>query len=100
MKYYSWKIVWNSNEGTDVTTMVNSDTARLEPHFASGDLKNPSARIYGYLTKGSINLELVHEWEVEELTIDELLIAAARLDESAFIENNVIKFASFILDQE
>lgn len=92
MKYYTWKFVWSNNEGTDPTAFVNNDNCRLEPFFANGDIKNLSTLTYGYLLKGIINVELLTAWSVKEITIEEMLNAALKINSEAIIENEIIKF--------
>jgi hypothetical protein len=98
VKYYTWKLKWEVNpatgqeEGTDPTFTVNSDTVRIDPAFATGDLQDPATLIYCYLTKGSITPSALTGWSVTETTADAMLAAAQELDVNATLEDGFIKF--------
>jgi hypothetical protein len=98
VKYYTWKLKWEvnpatgSSEGTDPTFTVNNEDVRIEPHFATGDLQDPTTIIYCYLTKGSINLSALTDWFVTETTAEAMLAAAQEFDSGATLEDGFIKF--------
>ena len=92
MKYYTWKLKWENGEGTDPTSTVNTDTVRIEPHFPTGDLQDPTTLIYCYLLKGSINPAALTDWSVTETTAEAMLAAAQELDADATLEDGFIKF--------
>jgi len=92
MKYYTWKLKWENGEGTDPTFTVNNDDVRIEPQFATGELKDPDTLIYCYLLKGSINHAELSDWSVTETTAEAMLAAAQELDADATLEDGFIKF--------
>jgi hypothetical protein len=92
MKYYTWKLKWENGEGTDPTSTVNNEDVRIEPHFATGDLQDPTTLIYCYLLKGSINPAELTDWSVTETTAEAMLAAAQEINAEATLENGLIKF--------
>ena len=92
MKYYTWKLKWENNEGVDPTFTVNNDEVRIEPVFATGDMSDPETLIYCYLLKGSINPNDLTDWFVTETTKETMLAAAQALNAEATLENGFIKF--------
>lgn len=92
MKYYTWKLNWDTQEGIGPTEKINANNVRLEPHFTVGEPSNPNSITYGYLVEGSIDLDELTEWSVAEVTVDEMLIAAKTLKNESYIENGFIIF--------
>ena len=93
MKYYTWKLKWANNEGTDPTFTVNNDEVRIEPAFSTGDVQDPETLIYCYLLKGSINPSALTDWSVTETTAAAMLAAAQVADSGATLEEDgFIKF--------
>lgn len=92
MRYFTWKLDWSNGEGIDPTAIVNSDTIRIEPQFATGNLKNPNTLIYSILFKGDLNLSELTNWSVEETTIDAMLEAAKKINPEAVLDNGIVKF--------
>ena len=92
MKYYTWKLKWENGEGTDPTFTVNNDDVRIEPHFATGDVQDPSTLIYCYLLRGELDMSQLTVWSVTETTLENMLAAAQVLDSDAVVEGEVIKF--------
>ena len=98
MKYYTWKLKWELNsatgnlEGTDPTTIINNESVRAEPQFATGDLQDSNTLTYVYLLKGEIDPEQLTDWSVTEITANEMLTAAQTFEPEATLENGFIKF--------
>jgi hypothetical protein len=92
MKYYTWKLKWENDEGTDPTSTVNNDDVRIEPAFATGDVQDPDTLVYCYLLKGSISPSALTDWSVTETTAEAMLSAAQELDAGATLEDGFIKF--------
>ena len=97
MKYYTWKLKWENGEGTDPTSTVNTDEVRIEPVFATGDLKDPATLVYCYLLKGSIDPSSLTDWSVTETTATEMVAAAQSLNPEATLEDGFIKFPAIEL---
>ena len=93
MKYYTWKMQWENNEGTDPSNVINNDTTRIEPVFSTGDLKDPNTLIYCYLLTGAVDVSKFTKWEVTETTAENMLNAAKILEPNASWENEKIKFS-------
>ena len=92
MKYYTWKLKWENGEGTNPTSIVNSDDVRIEPNFATGDLQDPATLIYCYLLKGTIDPTALTDWFVTETTAEAMLVAAQEVNSEAILEDGFIKF--------
>jgi len=92
MKYYTWKLDWSSGEGTDPTSTLNSDTIRIEPQFATGDLQDPNTLIYSYLIKGDIDTASLSQWSVQETTVDAMFASALALNSDVTLVDGIIKF--------
>jgi hypothetical protein len=92
MRYFTWKLDWSSGVGTDPTSTLNSDTIRIEPHFATGNLQDPNTLVYSYLIKGDIDTALLTQWSVEETTVDAMFAAAVELNPDATLVDGIIKF--------
>ena len=92
MKYFTWKLNWLSGEGTDPTSTLNSDTIRIEPAFATGDLQDPNTLIYSYLIRGDIDTASLNQWSVEETTVDAMFASAMALYPDATLVDGIIRF--------
>lgn len=92
MRYFTWKLDWSSGVGTDPTSAVNSDTTRIEPAFATGNVQDPDTLIYSYLTMGDIDTTLLNQWSVQETTVDAMFASAIALNPDATLVNGIIKF--------
>jgi hypothetical protein len=92
MRYFTWKLDWSSGVGTDPTSTLNSNSIRIEPHFATGDLQDPNTLIYSYLIEGDIDTASLTQWSVQETTIEEIFAAASVLNPDATLVDGIIKF--------
>lgn len=92
MKYFTWKLDWSDGNGVDPTALINSETVRIEPHFATGDFKDANTLVYAYLLKGELNLAELSQWSVKETTLEAVFAAAQLLDADSLIKNGVVKF--------
>ena len=92
MKYYTWKLDWSSGEGTDPTSTLNSDTIRIEPQFATGDLQDPNTLIYSYLIMGDIDTASLTQWSVQETTVETMFASALALNPDATLVDGIIRF--------
>lgn len=92
MRYFTWKLDWSNGAGFDPTATVNSDTVRIEPQFATGNLEDPNTLIYSVLSKGDLNLAELTNWSVEETTVDAMFDAAKKINPEATLDNGVVKF--------
>ena len=92
MKYYTWKLDWSSGEGTDPTSTLNSDTIRIEPQFATGDLQDPNTLIYSYLIMGDIDTASLSQWSVQETTVETMFASALALNPDATLVDGIIRF--------
>jgi hypothetical protein len=92
MRYFTWKLDWSSGVGTDPTSTLNSDTIRIEPQFATGDLQDPNTLVYSYLVKGDIDTALLSQWSVQETTVDAMFAAALVLNADATLVDGIINF--------
>ena len=93
MKYYTWKLDWSNGIGIDPTATVNSDSIRIEPQFATGNLEDPNTLIYSVLSKGDLDLSELTNWSVEETTVDAMLEAAQKINPEATLDNGIVKFS-------
>lgn len=99
MKYYTWKLKWEVNpdtgqeEGTDPTSIVNTDSVRISPIFPAGDLvADHDTLVYAILEKGTIDPSALTDWAVTEVTAEEVLAAAQAIDAGATILDGYIRF--------
>ena len=92
MRYFTWKLDWSSNEGVDPTAVVNSDTIRIEPQFATGDLDNPNTLIYAILSNGDLDVTQLTKWSVEETTVDAMFEAGKLINPDATLIDGLVKF--------
>jgi len=99
MRYFTWKLDWSSGEGTDPTSTLNSDTTRIEPAFATGNVQDPNTLIYSYLTMGDIDTALLNQWSVQETTVDAMLASAIALNPDVTLVNGIIKFPQIQLNE-
>jgi hypothetical protein len=96
MRYFTWKLDWSSGVGTDPTSTLNSDSIRIEPHFATGDLQDPNTLIYSYLIEGDIDTASLTQWSVQETTVEEMFAAALALNPDATLVDGIIKFPEML----
>jgi hypothetical protein len=93
MKYYTFKLDWtNPNEGTNPSNFVNVDGIRFEPSFCVGD--EPNALHYAYLISGEINTNDLTQWEVTEVTVEDMLLAAQTVVSDAYLVDGKVNFPS------
>jgi hypothetical protein len=92
MRYFTWKLDWSSGEGTDPTSVVNSETSRIEPTFATGALSDIDTVIYACLLKGDIDITALSQWSVQETTVDAMFASALTLNPNATLVDGIIKF--------
>jgi len=99
MRYFTWKLDWSSGEGTDPTSTLNSDSIRIEPQFATGDLQDPNTLIYSYLIKGDIDTVSLSQWSVQETTVDAMFASALVLNADATLVDGIIAFPQIELGE-
>ena len=92
MRYFTWKLDWSSGVGTDPTSTLNSDTIRIEPQFATGDLQDPNTLIYSYLIMGDIDTASLTQWSVQETTVETMFASALALNPDATLVDGIIRF--------
>ena len=92
MRYFTWKLDWSGGVGTDPTSIINSETVRLEPAFADGLITDPSSVIYGYWLRGEFDLAQLATWHFAETTLEAMLAAAQVIDPSTIAVNGLISF--------
>lgn len=82
MRYLTWRLTWNGNYGYGPEQIAFANGARLE---ASSwlDLTVEQGTILGYLI-GNIDLSLLSDWSVAELSEIDALDFAKTIDPSAF----------------
>jgi hypothetical protein len=83
MKYYTWKLKWEDNEGTNPSHFINTEATRIEPIFANGDISNPDTLIYCILSIGEFDASEFTDWSVNEITSEQILSAAQAIDSGA-----------------
>ena len=92
MKYLNWKLDWSNGEGVDPTTLINSDTVRVEPQFATGNLQNVDTTVYAYWIKGDIDVTKLTKWSVKEVSLNEMFEAAQLINQDATLVNGLVRF--------
>ena len=93
MKYYTWKLKWENNEGTNPSYVINNEVTRIEPVFANGDITDPDTLIYCNLISGEFDPSEFSEWSVTEITAEDMLDAAVLIDSDATMnENGIVVF--------
>ena len=92
MRYFTWKLDWSSGAGFDPTATLNSDTVRIEPQFATGNLEVPNTLIYSVLFKGDLNLAELTNWSVEETTVDAMFDAGKLINLNASLADGLVIF--------
>lgn len=82
MKYITWKLKWQGNYGTGPESQI----AELGGNASASAWATPvqTGEILGYLT-GEVDLSLLAEFEVRELSQIEALEFAKQIDQNAFI---------------
>ena len=92
MRYFTWKLDWSSEEGTDPSSVINTETIRLEPAFSTGLITDRDSTIYGYWLKGEPDLTVLTPWQFTETTVEAMFAAAKLLVPEAVLIDEVIKF--------
>lgn len=80
MNFYKWKLKWDDKQGFDPTSLINNNTTRVEPMFAGGDETNPDTFYYAKLIKGVIDIANYSDFSMAEVTSEEVLAEALKLD--------------------
>jgi hypothetical protein len=82
MRYATWKLTWVDGYGYGPEQTAADNGGRLEASsFASPDVM--TGTILGYLT-GDVDLDLLSDWAVTELTAEEALVFAQTVSPDAF----------------
>ena len=103
MKYYTWKLKWGVNpvtgsaEGTDPTYTVNNDTVRVEPQFSIPGSAREDDLYYAICLKGSLTPSALTDWDVQEITADQILDAAQNLNPDATMVDGIVVFPEPVL---
>ena len=92
MKYCTYSLKWENDYGTD-PTQFNSDDVRFEPTFTDKPIaNNNNAKIYAYWIKGTLDSNILIDFNFEEITLQQMFEAAQILDPNCWIENDRVKF--------
>lgn len=75
MKYYTWKLKWINNEGHSFSELVNNDEVRVEPLFVKREINFEDDIYYGVCKKGIIDINLLTDWNIVEITYQDMLDA-------------------------
>lgn len=93
MKYYTWKLKWENNEGTNPSSLINNEITRINSIFANGDITDPDTLIYCNLISGEFDPSEFSEWSVTEITAEDMFNAAKAIDSGATMnEDGIIVF--------
>jgi hypothetical protein len=97
MRYLTWKLNWsNPDYGTGPEEKAAKNGAKLEASmWVNPDVEHGT--ILGYLT-GNLDLTLLSDWEVQELTQFEALEYSQLIDENAYIIDNGVIATTTIMD--
>ena len=96
MKYYTWKLKWEVNpatgseEGSDPSYTVNSESVRVEPQFYIPTGNRFTEVYYAICSKGSLTPSALTDWSVKEITSEEMLEAAKTLNEDVTMVDGLL----------
>lgn len=93
MNFYKWRLKWDETQGIDPTSIINNDQTRIEPIFAAGNETDPSTFYYAKLVKGAIDLSHYGDFFMEQVTPEEVLTEAIKLDANATLTEDGIIFS-------
>lgn len=79
MKFYSWKLKWENNEGIDPSNIVNNDKVHVSGHFVIDNT------FYAIATEGQLDVSALSAWSVEEITEEEFITAAKTINPNSSI---------------
>lgn len=85
MKYITWSLIWKDGYGYGPEALVAENGARLESAHAKPGVANGT--ILGYLT-GDLDLSLLSDWNVVELTQDEALAFVQQINSEASVDQD------------
>jgi hypothetical protein len=92
MRYYTWKLKWVENIGTDPTFTLNNGSVRIEPMFSIPGESKENDIYYAVCLEGSINTNDLIEWDVQETTEEDVLIKARQLNINAEMISGRVQF--------
>ena len=92
MRYYTWKLKWVENIGTDPTFILNSNSVRIEPMFCIPGENKEDDLYYAVCLNGSIDTSDLIEWNVQETTEEDVLLKARQLNINAEMDNGRVAF--------
>lgn len=94
MKYYTWKTTFSEDEGSLIhpTSQLDNSSTTFELLF----LSESQSLVYAALVKGEVDVSLLVEWDVQEVTEGDVLSAATSMDPLATIDQKtgLVVFAS------
>jgi hypothetical protein len=92
MRYYTWKLKWVENIGTDPTFTLNNGSVRIEPMFCIPGENREDDIYYAVCLEGSIDTNDLIEWNVQESNEEDVLIEARKLNINAEMVNGRVAF--------
>lgn len=92
MRYYTWKLKWLESIGTDPTFVLNNESVRIEPMFCIPGESKEEDLYYAVCLNGSININDLVEWNVQETTEEDVLIKARQLNIDAEMVSGRVQF--------
>jgi len=91
MKFYTWQLKWENNEGTDPSNTVNNDKVHASGQFVIDNT------FYAIATKGQLDVSALSAWSVKEITEEEFLTAARTISPNADIPDNIFTMSAELL---